>query len=77
MRKASILNKLNHKPQAHARVCKENKKEKELEVKNDCPLKTFAVKGSTLESCRSTVLLPIELNFTTSQHKGISAILIK
>ena len=32
MRKTSIPNKLNHKPQAHARVCKENK-EKELEEK--------------------------------------------
>ena len=30
MRKASILNKLNHKLQAHARVCEENN-EKELE----------------------------------------------
>ena len=28
MRKTSILNKLNHKPQAYARVCDENKKEK-------------------------------------------------
>ena len=28
--KTSILNKLNHKLQAHARVCKENK-QKELE----------------------------------------------
>ena len=31
MRKTIILNKLNHKPQIHARVCEENK-EKELEL---------------------------------------------
>ena len=37
-------NKLNHKPQAMQGVCKENK-EKQLEEKNDCPLKYFAVKG--------------------------------
>ena len=43
MRKTGIRNKLNHKPQAHAKVCKENK-EKVLEEKNECPLKYFAVK---------------------------------
>ena len=31
VRKTSILNKLNCKPQAHVRVCKENSKELELE----------------------------------------------
>ena len=54
-----MLNKLNHKPQAYARVCKENKE------KSDCQLKHFAVKGSILEACRRTVTLPIEVNFTT------------
>ena len=39
MRKTIIPNKLNHKPQG---VCKENK-EKELEEKNNSPLKYFAV----------------------------------
>ena len=29
MRKTSIPNKLNHKPQAHARVCEENAENKE------------------------------------------------
>ena len=28
MRKTNIPNKLNHKPQAHARVCDENEEEK-------------------------------------------------
>ena len=41
MRKTIRSNKLNHKPQG---VCKENK-EKELEEKNDSPLKYFAVEG--------------------------------
>ena len=49
MRKTSKPNKLNHKPQAHARVCEENQE------KNDCLLKYFAVKRSTLEACRRTV----------------------
>ena len=51
MRK-NIPNKLNHKPQANARVCEENAENKE---KNDCGLKYFAVKGSTLEAYRRTV----------------------
>ena len=50
MRKTSIPNKLNHKPQAHARVCDENE-----EKKKRLPVKNFAVKISTLEACRRTV----------------------
>ena len=53
------VNKLNHKLQAHVRVCEEN------EEKNDCQLKYFAVKGLILEICRRTVALLIEANFTT------------
>ena len=41
MRKTSIPNKLNHKPQG---VCEENKKELE-EEKNDCPLKILRLKN--------------------------------
>ena len=62
MGKTIIPNELNHKPQAHARVCEENKENKE---KNNCQLKYFAVKGSISEACRGTVMLPIETNFTT------------
>ena len=39
MRKTSIPNKLNHKPQALARVCDENE-----EKKNDCQLKILRLK---------------------------------
>ena len=63
MRKTNISKKLNHKPQAHARVCKENAEEENKE-KNDCRLKYFAAKGSTLEACRRTVkpgIQPISL----------------
>ena len=42
MRKTNIPNKLNHKPQAHARVCDEN--EEEDEKKNDCRLKYLRLK---------------------------------
>ena len=48
MRKTNIPNNLNHKPQAHARVCKENVE------KNNSQLKYFAVKRSTLEACRQS-----------------------
>ena len=51
MRKTIISNKVNHKPQAHARVRKENSEEENKE-KSDCRLKYFAVKGSTLETCK-------------------------
>ena len=61
MRKTNISNKLNHKSQAHARVCEENTEENK---KNDCWLKYFAVKGSTLEACRRTVKPGIQLIFT-------------
>ena len=61
MRKTIIPNKLNHKLQ---RVCEENK-EKELEEKNDSPLKYFVVEGSTLEACKKTVLQPIHTKLTT------------
>ena len=55
MRETSIPNKLIHKPQAHSwgpRVCEEKKE------KNNCQLKYFAVKRSTLEGCRRTVTRP-------------------
>ena len=55
MRKISIPSKLNHKTQTHARVCKEDKKEKELEEKTTACY--FAVKGLTLEGCRRIVML--------------------
>ena len=51
MRKTIISNKLNRKLQG---VCEENK-EKELEEKNNSPLKYFVVEGLTLEACRRTV----------------------
>ena len=57
MRKTSIPNKLNHKPQG---VCEEIEENKE---KNNCRLKYFAVKGSTLEACRRTVTQPITMIF--------------
>ena len=49
MRETSIVDNLNCKTQAHARVCEENKKE--LEEKNDCPLKYFMVKRLIVKGC--------------------------
>ena len=75
MRKTSIQNKLSHKPQAHARVCEENK-EKELEEKNNCPLKYFVVKGSTIEGCRRTEIPPIHLKIATKIVHNIKVLVI-
>ena len=67
MGKTITPNKLNHKLQAHARVCEENEKK-------DCQLKHFAVKGLIWKACRRTVALPIEANFTTKTLHSIKVI---
>ena len=71
MRKTSIPNKLNHKPQAHARVCDENEGKK-----NDCQLKYFAVKRSTLEACRRTVTQRIAMIFATRILHSIKVLVL-
>ena len=70
MRKTIRPNKLNHKPQV---VCEENK-ENELEEKNDSPLKYFAVEGSNLEACRTTVPRPIQAKLTTRIVQSIKVL---
>ena len=74
MRKTIIPNKLNYKPQAHARVCEEN--EEENKEKNDCWLKYFAVKGLTLEACRRTVTIRIQAIFTTRIVHSIKVLVL-
>ena len=74
MRKASILNKLNHKPQAHARVCEENN-ELELE-KNEILVKYFVVKGSILKGYRRTVTIRINMNFATKILHNIKVLVL-
>ena len=57
-------------------VCEENKKE--LEEKNNCPLKYFADKGSTLEGCRITATIRIQTDFhynDSLHHKDNSTVL--
>ena len=73
MRKTSILNKLNHELQAHARVCKENR---ELEKKNEILLKYFAVKGLTLRGCGRTVTQPFQMKLTTKILHSIKVLVI-
>ena len=46
-------------------------------LKNDCQLKYFAVKGSTLEACRRTVTLPIQPNFTTGIVYNIKVLVLQ
>ena len=58
--------------QAHARVCEENVEEN----KNDCQLKYFAVKGSTLEPCRRTVTQLIAIIFTTRILHSIKVVVL-
>ena len=60
MRKTSIPNKLNHKPQG---VCEENKKS--IRRKKRLPVKNFAVKRSTLEACRRTLTQRIAMILAT------------
>ena len=76
MRKTNIPNKLNHKPQAHARVCDENKEEEEDGKKNDCRLKYFAVKRSTLEACRRTETERIAMIFATRILHSIKVLVL-
>ena len=71
MRKTNIPNKLNHKLQG---VCEEN--EEENKEKNDCRLKYFAVKGSTLEACRRTVTQPIAMIFATRFLHSIKVLVL-
>ena len=75
MRKTNVSNKLNHKPQAHARVCEENAEE-ENNKKNDCQLKYFAVKGSTLEACRRIVKPGIQPLFTRWTVQNIKVLIL-
>ena len=74
MRKTNISNKLNHKPQAHARVCKENAEENK--EKKQLPLKYFAVKGSTWEACRITVKPGIQPLFTRRTVQNIKVLIL-
>ena len=75
MRKTNIPNKLNHKPQARARVCDENEEEED-EKKNDCRLKYFAVKRSTLEACRRTETQRIAIIFATRILHSIKVLVL-
>ena len=74
MRKTSIPNKLNHKPQAHA-IGVQRKRRRKLK-KNDCQLKYFAVKGSTLEAYRRTVTQWIAMIFTTRILHSIKVLVL-
>ena len=74
MRKTSIPNKLatNHKPMLG--VCDEN--EEEEKKINDCRLKYFAVKRSTLEACRRTVTQRIAMIFATRILHSIKVLVL-
>ena len=67
--KASIPIKLNHKPQAHARGVR-------IKKKNDCQLKYFTVKESTLEACRRKVTQSIAMIFATWILHNIKVLLL-
>ena len=73
MRKTSIPNKLatNRKPMLG--VCDENEEE---EKKNDCRLKYFAVKRSTLEACTRTVTQRIAMIFATRILHSIKVLVL-
>ena len=52
-------------------VCEENK-----EKENNCQLKYYAVKGSTLEACRRTVTQPIAMIFATRILHSIKVLVL-
>ena len=56
-------------------MCEENKKE--LEEKNDCPLRYFVVTRSNLEACRRTETLPIQLKIATGIVHSIKVLVIQ
>ena len=74
MRKTSIPNKLatNRKPMIG--VCDEN--EEEEKKINDCRLKYFAVKRSTLEACKRTVTQRIAMIFATRILHSIKVLVL-
>ena len=74
MRKTSIPNKLatNRKPMLG--VCDES--EEEEKKINDCRLKYFAVKRSTLEACRRTVTQRIAMIFATRILHSIKVLVL-
>ena len=53
-------------------VCKENEENK----KNDCQLKYFAVKRSTLEACRRTMTQRIAMIFATRILHSIKVLVL-
>ena len=57
----------NHKPQAYARG---------VQRKNDCQLKYFVIKGSTLEVRRRTVTEPIAMTFATRIPHSIKVLVL-
>ena len=60
-------------------MCEENKLELELEKKNDCQLKCFAVKQSTSEGHKRAVTRPFRMKLATKvvhNIKGISNITV-
>ena len=71
MRKTSIPNKLTTNRMPMLGVCEENENKK-----NDCQLKYFAVKGSTLEACRRTVTQWIAMIFATRILHSIKVLIL-
>ena len=73
MRKTSIPNKLATNRKLMLGVCDENEEEKNI---NDCRLKYFAVKRSTLEACRRTVTQRIPMIFATRILHSIKVLVL-
>ena len=74
MRKTSIPNKLATDRKPMLGVCDEN--EEEEKKINDCRLKYFAVKRSTLEACRRTVTQRIAMIFATRILHSIKVLVL-
>ena len=74
IRETSIMDNLNCKTQAHARVCEENIEE--LERKTDAYWSNFAVKGASLKDHMGRVERHIKMIFSRMIHYIIKVLVI-
>ena len=75
MKEASIMVNLNCKMQAHARVCKDNKLELELEGKNDTNWNNFVVTGVSLKDHMVRVKGQIKMLFSRMIQHNIKVLI--
>ena len=74
MKETSIMDNLNCKTQAHARVCEENKLE--LEEQNDAYRNNFVIPGVSLKGHIERVGRRIKMVFSRMIHYNIKVLVL-